>query len=106
MSGLVRLLPDKGLCELIATVTPMLSSFIRDVWEGLPANQPEGVARALLLPIVRPDVNGKSFFVAGHQITELEDKLAETQPLWMGKELSDNVAEGNWRIATGKTRRD
>jgi hypothetical protein len=33
---------------------------------------------------LQPEINGKAFFVAGHRIIDLEDKLMETQPLWMG----------------------
>lgn len=68
------------------------------MWGTLPANQPWGIAHALLLPVVRPDVNGKAFFVAGHQIVDFEDSLRETQPLWMGKHLSADVDEGQRRL--------
>lgn len=76
----------------------MLPKHILDIWGELPANETEGVARALLLPVVRPDVNGKSFFVAGHQIVDFEDTLHETQPLWMGRQLSADVDEGQRRL--------
>lgn len=72
----------------------MLPQSIRDKWGTLPANEPWGVAYALLLPVVRPDINGKSFFVAGHHIVDFEDKLHETQPVWMGEQLSKDVDEG------------
>ena len=75
----------------------LLPEFVA-VWEGLPANEPIGVARALLLPAVRTELNGKSLFVAGHEIVDFEDGLAETKPIWMGKELSDHVDEGQRRI--------
>jgi hypothetical protein len=68
------------------------------MWGELPINEPEGVALVLLIPIVRPEVNGKSFFVAGHKIVELEDKIHETQPLWIGKDLSAQVDEGQRRL--------
>ncbi|KFY79217.1 hypothetical protein V499_01752 [Pseudogymnoascus sp. VKM F-103] len=76
------------------TITSMLPQAVRDKWGTLPANEPWGVAYALLLPVVRPDINGKSFFVAGHQIVDFEDKLHETQPVWMGDQLSKDVDEG------------
>lgn len=63
-------------------------------WGSLPKNTCEGVAKALLLPIIEPTINGKSFFVAGDQIVELEDSLHDAQPHWMGKELSENVDKG------------
>lgn len=76
----------------------MLLPHFLELWGTLPANKPEGVALALLLPIVRPEINGKSFFVAGHQIVEFEDRLHETQPLWMGEQLSKDVDEGQRRL--------
>ncbi|PVH73222.1 NAD(P)-binding protein [Cadophora sp. DSE1049] len=79
-------------------VTPMLLPALLDIWGTLPANKPTGVAHALLLSVVRPEVNGKAFFVAGHEIVDFEDKLHETQPLWMGKQLSEDVDEGQRRL--------
>jgi len=58
----------------------MLKSEFLAVWGDLPANEPIDVARALLLLGIRPDLNGKSFFVAGHQIVDFEKGLRETQP--------------------------
>lgn len=72
----------------------MLPQAVRDAWGTLPANEPWGVAHAILLPVVRPGINGKSLFVAGHQIVDFEDKLLETQPLWMGEQLSKDMNEG------------
>ncbi|ETS80068.1 hypothetical protein PFICI_07597 [Pestalotiopsis fici W106-1] len=80
------------------TVTPMLLPEMLSVWDGLPSNQPEGVARALLMPICRQDINGKAFFVAGNEITDFEDTLAATQGQWMGEHLSRNISEGQRRL--------
>jgi hypothetical protein len=71
---------------------------VLDIWRDLPANMPTGVGRAILLPLVRPEVNGKSFFVAGHKIVEFEDKLHDTQSQWMGEDLSKSVNEGQRRL--------
>jgi len=61
----------------------------------LPKNSPEGVAKGLFLPIVRsPQLNGKSFFVAGDRLIEFEDSLYKAQPQWMGPELCDHVRKG------------
>lgn len=81
-----------------ATETPMLLQELIDIWGDLPANEAEGVARALLLPVVFPDFNGKSFFLVGNRIVDFEDKLHETQPLWMGERLSEKVDEGQRRL--------
>lgn len=80
------------------TKTPMLLPEFLAVWGDLPANEPEGVARALLLPAIRPALNGMSLFVAGHEIVDFEQGLRETESQWMGTELSLNVAEGQRRI--------
>lgn len=85
------------------TATAMTTD-LADTWAntwGLPANMPGGVGRALLLPVVRPDVNGKSFFIAGNKIIDFEDKLHDSQPLWMGEELSKHVDEGQRRLLPG-----
>ena len=63
-------------------------------WGDLPKNTCEGVAHALLLPVVEPHINGKSFFVAGNKIIEFEESLHEAQPHWMGQQLSDDVNKG------------
>ncbi|KAK3381034.1 hypothetical protein B0H63DRAFT_494957 [Podospora didyma] len=80
------------------TKTGMLKEEFLSVWGDLPANEPIGVARALLLPAVRPEMNGTSLFVAGHQITDFEEGLTKTQPQWMGEQLSKDVDEGQRRI--------
>ncbi|KIW87798.1 uncharacterized protein Z519_11772 [Cladophialophora bantiana CBS 173.52] len=82
----------------LMTATPMVPKALTDVWEKLPANTPAGIAIALLLPIIQPEINGKTFFVAGNEIVELEDTLARSQPQWMGEELSRNVDEGQRRL--------
>jgi len=81
------------------TRTQLLPPQFEANWGHLPANEPEGPARALLLPVVRPDMNGRSLFVAGHDIIDLEAGLQETQPKWMGEELSEAVDEGQ-RLVT------
>lgn len=80
------------------TETPMLLQEFYDIWGELPRNKPEGPARALLLPLVRPEINGKSFYIAGNQIIEVEDRLHEAQPIWLGEQLSKHVDEGQRRL--------
>ncbi|KAF5586544.1 NAD(P)-binding protein [Fusarium pseudoanthophilum] len=82
------------------TVTPMLLADWLASWT-LPKNTPSGVAKALFLPIVRPDLNGKSFFISGDEIIEFEDTLAKAEPEWMGQPLCENVREGQ-RILLGE----
>ncbi|KAL2881803.1 hypothetical protein SGCOL_002960 [Colletotrichum sp. CLE4] len=73
------------------TDTEMVTDHIRSIWKELPANTPKDVATASLLPAMRPEVNGKSFFIHGGNISDLEDKLDETQPLWLGPELDKEM---------------
>ena len=76
----------------------MTSEKTKRIWGDLPSNTPEGVGRALLLPALRPELNGLSLFVHGDQITDLEEGLAASMPQWMGTELSHVVNEGQRRI--------
>lgn len=57
-------------------------------------NTAEGVGLALLLPVLRPHLNGKSFFVAGNKLYEFEDSLYDAQPMWMSEELCEHVRKG------------
>ncbi|KIV84435.1 hypothetical protein, variant [Exophiala sideris] len=82
------------------TATPMVPKALSDLWGELPANTPAGIAVALLLPTIRPDVNGKTFFIAGNEIVELEDSLAKSQPQWIGEGLSKLIDEGQRRLLT------
>lgn len=105
MTGKNSLICGRAMVECSANIRPnlvtnMVAPWFAKLWGELPANQPWGVAHALFMPILQPDLNGKAFFVAGHRIIELEDKLAETQPLWMGDQLSSDVTEGQRRLTT------
>lgn len=76
----------------------MVTDHIMKVWGDLPANTPEDVARASLLPAMRPELNGKSFIINGGNITEVEDKLEESQSVWLGSKLDENMREGQRRL--------
>jgi NAD(P)-dependent dehydrogenase (short-subunit alcohol dehydrogenase family) len=86
---------------IVHPVTPMLLPEWLQKWGDLPKNSATGVARALFLPITQPQINGKSFFVAGDNIFEFKQPLYDTEPVWMGKELCDNVRRGQ-KILLGK----
>lgn len=75
-----------------------MPEFISDIWGDLPRNTAAGVAKAILLPVIRENLHGKSLWVGGDEIIELEDKIQETQPLWMGAKMSAGVVEGNSRM--------
>lgn len=90
---------SRSLVNIYRAVTPFLTDEVRETWSGLPANTPLEVARGTLLPVVRPGLNGMSFFIHGESITEVEEKLHELQPLWLGAELDKNLQEGRRRLA-------
>lgn len=76
----------------------MLPQWIQDLWGDLPANNTDGVARALLLPAVRPEINGRALWVAGNKAIEIEEMLHKTRPTWLGSDLSIAVGEGQKRM--------
>ncbi|KAF4967736.1 hypothetical protein FSARC_4797 [Fusarium sarcochroum] len=80
------------------TLTDMITDHVKKVWGDLPANTPLDVAKASLLPLVRHDVNGKAFLINGGNITEVEDKLDETQGVWLGLGLDKDMREGQRRL--------
>lgn len=80
------------------TRTPMLPKEISDMWGNLPANDPTGVAQALIMPAIRHSLDGKTLFVAGNCLYELEEGLERTKPQWMGEKLSADFDEGQRRL--------
>jgi hypothetical protein len=84
--------------SLSPLVTAQLPYWHKETWGNLPANDPSGVANALLLPIVRPELNGRTISVAGNKTIELEQPLADIQAQWMGAELSAAITEGQVRM--------
>ncbi|CVK96630.1 related to 3-hydroxyacyl-CoA dehydrogenase [Fusarium mangiferae] len=80
------------------TLTDMVTDHVKKVWGDLPANTPLDVAKASLLCVVRPEINGKAFLINGGKFTEVEDKLDETQAVWLGSELDKNMREGQRRL--------
>lgn len=105
MRGLRSVLPEKNISiNMIApwmTVTPIMPQWIMDLWSQpttLPTNDTDGVARALLIPAVRPELNGRTIWVAGNDAVELEEPLYKSQHLWMGSDLSKAVNEGQLRL--------
>lgn len=76
----------------------MVPKALLELWKGLPANSAGDVANALLLPLLRPEMNGKSLFVGGGKIFDFEEGLQRTEHLWMGDELHKNILEGQRRM--------
>ncbi|CAK7207035.1 hypothetical protein SEUCBS139899_009843 [Sporothrix eucalyptigena] len=80
------------------TSTPFIPDDIREKWGDLPMNDADGVAKALLLPAVRPDLNGKTLWVADNETVEIEDTIRESQPQWLGSRWSALADEGALRL--------
>jgi len=76
----------------------MMPRALEAEWAPLPINEDWGVGHALLLPTLDPTINGKAFFVAGQQIVDIEDKLQESQPVWLGEQLSQDVNAGQAKL--------
>jgi hypothetical protein len=85
---------------------------VLETWKGMPMNTPKMVARAMLLPVVRPHIHGKCFWVGGGEIIEVEDKYHEAQPIWLTKEMSGKLDIGqvkivpNWEQVVSTYKRD
>ncbi|KAH7161030.1 hypothetical protein EDB81DRAFT_924337 [Dactylonectria macrodidyma] len=105
MRGMRLSLPSDNMSvNMVApwmTVTPAMPDWIKEKWGELPTNDTIGVAKALLLPAVRTDTNGKTLWVAGNDIVEIEDALHAAQSQWLGTRLSADVDEGQLRLGIG-----
>ncbi|PVH78055.1 NAD(P)-binding protein, partial [Cadophora sp. DSE1049] len=85
------------------TVTAQVPDWLKKIWGDFPANDPEGVAKALVLPLLRLELNGRTIWVAGNKAVELEQALDDTRPQWMGEKLSAAVQEGQKRMSVGES---
>lgn len=83
---------------------------------GLPTNNAEDVARAMLICATasrnsggkthknaKLPFAGKILFVTGGESYEFEDRLQELEPEWLGKENSRLVAIGQAFLQSGQT---
>jgi len=68
-----------------ATDTQLLAG-VRDEWvgAGMPINTPEEVARVMLQAATDPGLNGRGFFVGGGRCFDVEGRIDELRPQWMG----------------------
>ncbi|GAD94989.1 15-hydroxyprostaglandin dehydrogenase, putative [Paecilomyces variotii No. 5] len=83
---------------------------------GLPTNEPADVARAIIIcatanrgtggkthgGAVLPFA-GKILYISGGKSYEIEDKLQELEPVWLGKENSEVLAKGQAYLHSGVT---
>lgn len=97
--GLFRSLRDTLAKEDLVRANVVAPSFVKtpftahlwQVWErsGLPINQPEDVAYAILFLALNKDYHGKSLYVANGTYTELEGAVLESRPIWLGKQNAE-----------------
>ena len=71
----------------------MVPPKIREVMEraGIPVQEPEYIALALLILASNQDTNGCSYALLGNKSFEVEDKIKETMPLWYGEYNTDQA---------------
>ncbi len=82
----------------------------------LPENEPEDVAKSILICATanrgegsnshkdaKVPFAGKILFVAGGQSYEIEDRLQELEPEWLGKDNSKSLVVGQDFLMNGET---
>ncbi|KAM6505376.1 hypothetical protein FSOLCH5_014596 [Fusarium solani] len=99
------------------TTRTVLTQAVAAAWEeqGLPMNEPEDVATAMLIcasanrtegathdGAVSP-FHGKILFVGVGRSYEIEDLLQGLEPVWLGEENSQAVSKGQEFLHNGKT---
>lgn len=99
--GLVRSLRDTLAQEGLVRASVVAPSFVQTpftahlihLWkrEGLPINQPEDVAYAIVFLALNKDYHGKSIYVANGVYTELEGSILESRPIWLGEQNTEWV---------------
>ena len=84
-----------------------MTSAFAEGWlkEGLPANEPEDVARAIATAALNPKLNGCTIWVSGGQFTEIENKFLsyEGREHWLGKKNNEEWERGQQFLAAGYT---
>lgn len=83
---------------------------------GLPVNEPEDVARAILICATanrgsgglthqgtRLPFAGKIVYVSGGESYEIEDAIQSLEPAWLGKENSQVLEKGQEYLASDST---
>jgi len=60
---------------------------------NIPVNEPGDVADTLSHILVQP-INGQALYVSGGKTYEIEERLEEVKPLWLGKQLFEELTAG------------
>ncbi|KAL1610008.1 hypothetical protein SLS60_001673 [Paraconiothyrium brasiliense] len=67
---------------------------------GVPINEPKHVANTFLHSLSN-DVNGEAFYVSGGKTYEIEKRLDEVKPQWLGLHLFDELMAGQQALGAG-----
>lgn len=81
-----------------------LVSGIASTWDaaGLPANEPEDIARVILGVASDSKVNGATMYVEGGRAWNVEAGLLETRPQWLGERQARQLDEGTRLMGGGE----
>ncbi|KAF4331512.1 15-hydroxyprostaglandin dehydrogenase [Fusarium acutatum] len=96
------------------TKTNMAAGFAEG-WQklGLPANEPEDVAKAMLICATanqgsefrhkgaKTPFHGKMVYVSGGKAYEIEDRIQSLEPFWLGEDNSERLAAGQEYLQSG-----
>ncbi|KAK9378719.1 uncharacterized protein V2V93DRAFT_375646 [Kockiozyma suomiensis] len=84
------------------TLTAMVDG-IRDRWADakLPSNTPEGVGSVVVDIACAKTLKGEIIYIEGDRGWEIEGKINETEPLWLGAEQSRLLNEGQVVLGDG-----
>ena len=81
-----------------------LVSGIERAWEsaGLPANEPEDIARVILGVAAEGKVNGATMYVEGGRAWNVEAGLMELRPKWIGEKQAADLDRGTALMGGGE----
>jgi hypothetical protein len=94
-----------------------MAAGITQGWQelGLPANEPEDVAKAMLICATangesesqhdgaKSPFHGKILYVSGGKSYEIEDSMQALEPSWLGEKNSEQLAAGQAYLHNGTT---
>lgn len=77
---------------------------IEPVWEqsGLPANEPEDVARVIIGVLSEGKVNGGTMYIEGGRAWNVEAGLLEQRPKWLGEKQAADLDRGTALMGGGE----
>jgi len=85
-------------------VDTIMTAGIATQWRkaGLPINVPAGIADIIVGVANEKGMNGKAIYVEGNRGWDVEDKINELEPKWLGEEQSRELNRGNELMGTGE----